>query len=79
MLFVLALSWIVFGRYFYLSITHGLQSTDQLTVDFILRKALQVQQVIVLLISLLMIKRGGKADLVVSLLMAGILGTMIIG
>ncbi len=79
MLFLLAVSWAVFGRYFYLSAAHGLQSEDQLTADFVLRRAMQVQQMIVVLLSLIGIKKGGTIDLVISLLMAGVLAVLVLG
>lgn len=79
LLFLLAISWLVFGRHFYLSAVHGLQSADQMTTDFVLRKALQVQQVIVVVLSILGIKRGGTVDLVTSLLMAGALTVLVLG
>jgi len=78
-LLLLTISWAVFGWYFYLSEAHGLQSVDQMTTDFVLRKALRIQQVAVALLSIVGIKKGGVTDLVASLLVAGVLAVLVLG
>jgi hypothetical protein len=78
-LFLLGVSWVVFGRYFYLSASQGLQSSDQLVTDFVIRRAMQVQQLLAVLLSLLVIRRGGRGDLVGSLLAAGVVAVLILG
>lgn len=79
MLFLLGASWAVFGRYFYLSASQGFQSSDQLIIDFVIRRAMQVQQLLMVLFSLLVIRKGGVVDLVGSLLAAGMVAILILG
>ncbi|MBB1059776.1 hypothetical protein H4F98_04240 [Lysobacter spongiae] len=78
-LLLLATSWAVFGRYFYLSSAYGLQSSDQMVVDFVVRRSLQVQLVIMVLLSLFGIRKGSTIDLVASLLIAGVLTVLVLG
>lgn len=79
LLLLFAISWAVFGRYFYLSAAYGMQSVDQMTIHFVLRKALQVQQVIIVLLSLWGIRKGGTADLVASLSIASVVVVLVLG
>lgn len=75
---VLGMSWIVFGRYFYLS-TYGVQSVDQLSSDFAIRRALQVQKLMVALLSILCTRRSNIPDLLGSLLMTIVLAIFVFG
>ncbi|KAB8184789.1 hypothetical protein FKV24_010885 [Lysobacter maris] len=79
MALLLAVSWAVFGRYFHLSTVQGYISQGHLAADFFIRRALQVQQSIVILAALLGVRKGGAGDLVAALLVAGVLGIFVWG
>ena len=67
---LLTLSWVVFGAYFVTAARLGYESTEHLGLEILVRKALQVQIGLIPLLCALLVRKEGKIDLVVSLIVA---------
>lgn len=67
---LLALSWSVFGAYFFATAKLGYESTEHLRLDIFVRQALQIQVGSVPLLCALLVKKEGGIDLIAAVVVA---------
>lgn len=77
--FLLAMSWGVFGGYFILSASQGLQSTEQLAIDYLLRKGLKIQKLLMITLPVLSVVSKKMVDSVGSILVLVIGMALLLG